>query len=103
MIADVLGVQAPARAQLFAEYFDGNVARAKSATADIPAADQPKAYYTAGNPLQTEGKGSIVDTWMKQAGTRNIAAENGISTPPTFRHSDRGGRAGLEPGLHHLP
>jgi iron complex transport system substrate-binding protein len=41
-------------------------------------------YYTAGNPLQTEGKGSIVTTWMDAAGGRNIAAENGISTPPTF-------------------
>lgn len=84
LIADVMGGDAPARAQRFADYYDANVSRAAAATADIPQASKPTAYYTANGPLVTEGKGSIVTTWMDQAGGRNIAAENGISAPPTF-------------------
>jgi iron complex transport system substrate-binding protein len=84
LVADVLGGDAPTKAQHFSQYYDGNVARAASATAKIPAANQPKVFYTAGDPLQTEGNGSIVTIWMKEAGGRNIAAENGISAPPTF-------------------
>ncbi|MGH3797497.1 MAG: ABC transporter substrate-binding protein [Pseudonocardiaceae bacterium] len=84
LVANVMGGNAVTRANQFAAYYDANVKRVQTATADIPQADQPKVYYTAGNPLQTEGKGSIVTTWMNAAGGRNIAAENGISTPPTF-------------------
>jgi iron complex transport system substrate-binding protein len=84
LVAKVLGGDTVDRANRFTAYYDGNVKRVQTATAGIPPADQPKVYYTAGNPLQTEGKGSIVTTWMNAAGGRNIAAENGISTPPTF-------------------
>ncbi len=84
VVGDVLGGDAPARAQSFSQYYDANIARATSATANIPIASQPKVYYTAGDPLQTEGNGSIVTIWMNEAGGRNIAAENGISAPPTF-------------------
>lgn len=83
-VGEVLGGDAPARAKKFAQYYDANVARAASATAKIPQAQQPKVFYTAGDALQTEGNGSIVTVWMKQAGGRNIAAENGIKAPPTF-------------------
>lgn len=83
-VGEVLGGDAPARAKKFAQYYEGNVARAASATAKVPQAQQPKVYYTAGNSLQTEGNGSIVTVWMKEAGGRNIAAENGIKAPPTF-------------------
>lgn len=84
LLAKVLGGDTVDRANRFTAYYDANVKRVQAATAGIPPASQPKVYYTAGNPLQTEGKGSIVTTWMNAAGGRNIAGENGISTPPTF-------------------
>lgn len=84
LVADVLGGDAVARAKQFTAYYDANVKRVETATADIAQPGRPKVYYTAGNPLQTEGNGSIVTTWMDAAGGRNIAAENGVSAPPTF-------------------
>lgn len=84
LVADVMGGDAVERADQFTAYYDGNVKRVQDATAQVPPGDRPKAYYTAGNPLQTEGKGSIVTTWLEAAGGRNVAADNGISSPPTF-------------------
>ena len=57
-VANVLGGSAIARAQQFATYYDANVAQVQAKTAGIPPVTQPKVYYTAGNPLQTEGQGS---------------------------------------------
>jgi iron complex transport system substrate-binding protein len=84
LVGDVLGNDAPARAQRFSQYYDANISRVASKIKDIPTASQPKVYYTAGNPLQTEGKGSIVTVWINEGGGRNIAAENGVTAPPTF-------------------
>lgn len=84
LVADVLGGDAPARAQRFARYYDGNVKRAADGTAKVAPADRPKVYYTANGPYSTEGKGSIVTTWITEGGGRNIAADNGVSAPPTF-------------------
>jgi iron complex transport system substrate-binding protein len=61
LVASVLGGAAVARGQQFATYYDVNIARVQAKTADIAPASRPKVYYTAGNPLQTEGQGSIID------------------------------------------
>jgi iron complex transport system substrate-binding protein len=82
LVADVLGGDAPARAQRFSQYYNANIAQATSKTVNIPMADRPKVYYTAGNPLQTEGKGSIVVTWINEGGGQDIAAENGVTGSP---------------------
>lgn len=84
LVADVLGGDAPARAQQFATYYDANIARVQAKTASLPTASQPKVYYTAGNPLQTEGQNSIVDIWMNEAGARNVAVINRVNTAPAF-------------------
>ena len=78
-IADVLGGDAPARAQHFASYYDGNVARVQAVTASIPQASRTDGLLQRGDPLITEAQGSIVTTWVDQAGARNSAAENGVS------------------------
>lgn len=83
-VGSVLGDSTAARAQQFADYYDANISRVVSATATIPADQRPKVYYTADAPLTTEGQHTIVERWMAQAGGRNIAAENGISTAPAF-------------------
>ena len=83
-VANVLGGSAIARAQQFATYYDANIAQVQAKTAGIPPVSQPKVYYTAGNPLQTEGQGSIVDFWMNEGGGQNVAAVNGINTAPAF-------------------
>lgn len=85
LIARIVGT-APAKSQAkkFDQYYSGNVAEVSAKTKSIPAAQQPVAYYTAANPLQTEGGGSIVTSWMNEAGAQNAAAIHGISAPPTF-------------------
>jgi iron complex transport system substrate-binding protein len=103
MVADVLGGDAPGRAQHFASYYDGNVARVQAVTANIAQTEQPKALYNDGNPLVTEGQGSIVTTWMNQAGARNVAAENGVMgvlVPITFETVL--GASGHRPAAGHL-
>lgn len=84
LAADVLGRDAPARAQQFATYYDSNIAKVQAKTAGIRAASQPKVYYTAGTPLQTEGQNSIVDIWINEGGAQNVAALNGVNTAPAF-------------------
>ncbi|MGH3781132.1 MAG: ABC transporter substrate-binding protein [Pseudonocardiaceae bacterium] len=84
LVADVLGGGAVVRAQQFATYYDANIAEVQARTVNISQASQPKVYYTAGNPLQTEGQNSIVDIWMNEGGGQNVAAENGINTAPAF-------------------
>jgi iron complex transport system substrate-binding protein len=84
LVADVLGGGAVARAQQFATYYDANVAQVQAKTAGFPPANQPKVYYTTGNPLQTEGQNSTVDVWMTEGGGQNVAAVNGINTAPAF-------------------
>src|SRR5262249_2673156 len=66
-------------AQKFAAYYDGNVARVEAVTSKIPEAARPTAFYNGGDPLVTEGQGSIVTTWMTQGGARNLAAEHGVT------------------------
>jgi iron complex transport system substrate-binding protein len=84
LVADVLGGGTPARAQQFSSYYDSNIAKVQARTAGIPAASRPKVYYTAGNPLQTEGQNSIVDIWMSEGGAQNVAVINGVNTAPAF-------------------
>lgn len=85
LIAKIVGTpSALSRSKKFDQYYDSNVAEVTAKTKSIPAAQQPVAYYTAANPLQTEGGGSIVTTWMNEAGAQNAAAIHGISAPPTF-------------------
>lgn len=83
LVAEVLGGDAPERAERFVEYYDNQVAFIQSRTANIPFDERPRAYYTAATPLTTEGD-TIVKTWMEQAGGVNVAAENGIPGSPTF-------------------
>jgi iron complex transport system substrate-binding protein len=84
LVAQVLGGGAPARARKFDSYYDANIARVVAVTSQIPKAQRPTAYYTAANPLQTEGQNSIVDAWMSEAGVQNVAALHGINTAPAF-------------------
>lgn len=82
LVAEVVGGSAPGKAKAFADYYDGNIARvAQKIQPDTP---RPRAYYTAGNPTQTEGQNSIVDVWMTQTGAQNVAAANGVNTAPAF-------------------
>ncbi|WP_131773790.1 ABC transporter substrate-binding protein [Protofrankia symbiont of Coriaria myrtifolia] len=79
LIASVLGDQDAAnRAKQYVDYYDDAVRRAQDGTRDLTDAQRPKVYYTANNPLNTEGKGSIIDSWARTGGGRNIAADNGV-------------------------
>lgn len=77
-LADVLGGEAPKRAQQYVEYVDENVTTINKGLEGIPATDRPKLYYTANSPLNTEGGGSIIDNWSTLAGGVNIATAHGV-------------------------
>ncbi|MCM3882316.1 ABC transporter substrate-binding protein [Frankia sp. R82] len=78
-LADVLGGDAPKRAQQYVEYVDGNVATINKGLASLPSTDRPKLYYTANSPLNTEGGGSIIDNWSTLAGGVNVATAHGVT------------------------
>jgi len=75
----LLGPDAAVRADQFRTYYDRNVSLVTTATADISKEQRPRAYYTAGNPLESEGVGSIITMWMEAGGARNVTAEAGLS------------------------
>ncbi len=79
LIAKIMGGEAPARAKAYDAYYDGIVAKVTARTKDLPAAQRPKGYYTADSPTSTEGKDSIITTWMTQGGGTNTAADHGIT------------------------
>lgn len=59
-------------------YCRAAVALVATGTADVAKEQRPRAYYTAGNPLESEGVGSIITMWMEAGGARNVTAEAGI-------------------------
>ncbi|PWR72079.1 transporter [Methanospirillum lacunae] len=79
IVGDILGPDAKLKAKEFSDYYDSNIKLVSSKTADLPKDQKPKVLYTANNPLNTEGIGSIVTNWIELGGGVNVAAENGIS------------------------
>ncbi|CUU55300.1 iron complex transport system substrate-binding protein [Parafrankia irregularis] len=82
-IADVLGGDAPARAKKFTEFYDGTISRAAEGTKGLTDAERPKIYYTADNPLSTDGSKTIAEVWARQGG--GVAVTEGGSVSGTAK------------------
>ena len=78
LIAKVLGPKEEEVAKSFCVYYDNNIQKIGSVTSSIPKKQRPKLYYSANNPLNTEGKGTLPQFWAEMAGAVNVAAEAGI-------------------------
>jgi iron complex transport system substrate-binding protein len=79
LVANVLGGNAPAQASGYVSYYNATLARVTSATGHLPPASKPTVYYDEGSPLVTEGKNSMVTTWIDEAGGTNVAADHGVT------------------------
>ncbi|SNQ46502.1 Iron complex transport system substrate-binding protein [Frankia canadensis] len=77
-IADVLGGDAPGRAKKFTEFYDSALGRAAEGTKDLPDAERPKIYYTADNPLSTDGSKTIAEVWARQGGGVAVTENSGV-------------------------
>ncbi|MDR1014703.1 MAG: ABC transporter substrate-binding protein [Coriobacteriales bacterium] len=79
LTGEILGGDAEARAKGLAAYYRDNMEQATSRTRALDQDQIKRVYYTTGtDPLNTEGKGSIVTSWIEMAGGRNVAADAGV-------------------------
>ena len=74
--AQTLGGDAPARAEEFCAYFDGNLKLLSDRLSSLSDDEKIKVYeIRSQNPLQTDGKISICTQWVEAAGGVNVAAQ----------------------------
>jgi iron complex transport system substrate-binding protein len=78
LIGEVLGPKEKELALNFAKYYDSNIKKVADITDKLTVEKKKRVYYVAANPLNTEGKSSIVTSWINISGGVNVAAENGI-------------------------
>jgi iron complex transport system substrate-binding protein len=72
--ARILGPKEEQVAARFRTYYQANIKLVTERTAPLPAAQRTRVYYASGSPLTTEGKDSLVTSWIDMAGGRNMAA-----------------------------
>lgn len=78
LMGEVLGEEESKIAGEFVKYYDGNFNKVLSKTEKIAKNERKRVYYVAANPLNTEGKQSIVTSWIDSSGGVNVAAEAGV-------------------------
>ena len=78
LLGRALGGDASRRAALLCALRDSVDSLVGSRLATLPDSLRPGLYYSADNPLNTEGKSSIVTSWAERAGGWNVAARSGI-------------------------
>lgn len=83
MIGQVLGTKEEKKAKEFCDYYDNSVKKIENKTKSLSADKKVKVFLAGaavggGMPLSTEGKDSIVTSWIEQAGGINVAAEGGV-------------------------
>jgi len=71
----ILGPEAHCKALRYKTYFDDNVARISSRTANIPKEKRLKVYHAVRSMLNTSGRPSLNQDWMDLAGAINIAED----------------------------
>ncbi|PCD79776.1 TroA family protein [Acetobacter orleanensis] len=87
MTADALATPyAHLIAHQYREKLDGVQHLLQTRTASLPASARPRVLHIARlNPLQIDGKDTLIDAWLQAAGGRNAAAEvSGNHRPVTF-------------------
>jgi iron complex transport system substrate-binding protein len=85
LVADVLGGNAPARAQQFDSYYNGNVKLVQEKASSLPRTSQPTVYYAPGpDPTTTVGLSNIITASIDEAGGQNTAAVHNIQQGSSF-------------------
>lgn len=77
LLANAMGPEARQIAANYLDYYQGNIALLQRQLGNVAAQDKPKIYYSASSPLETEGRQTLVDSWIQVAGGQNVAG--GIS------------------------
>jgi iron complex transport system substrate-binding protein len=73
--ADILGGNAPAKAQEYLRYLDNNIKRVQDRVSSLKESEKLKVYEIRGtNPLDTDGRISICTEWLGVAGGINAIA-----------------------------
>lgn len=72
---EVLGGDAPQRAEAYLSYLDSKIAMLDQVTAQIPESERVRVLHLSGmNPIIADGRNCIMDEWIKIAGGVNVAA-----------------------------
>lgn len=71
--AEILGGQAPQRAQAFERYYRSTVDRVRQAVAQVPQRQRLKVFHAMGSAMQSSGRPSLNQDWMDIAGAVNVA------------------------------
>jgi iron complex transport system substrate-binding protein len=75
VLGAALGPDGKRRSEEFVRYYRRNLRIIEEALAREADLLKPRVYYASVDPLQTEGRGSMVDSWIAGAGGTNVAAE----------------------------
>ena len=78
ILSRALGGDAPRRTELFRAFRDSVDSLVRDGLRGLPESDRRGVYYAADDPQNTEGKRSLVTSWMESAGGFNVAARGGI-------------------------
>lgn len=79
LVAEILGGQAPARAERYLAFARSLTRRVRAAVGSLPPAARPTVYYCPGpEPTTTVGVDNIITAAITAAGGRNVAAEHGV-------------------------
>ncbi|RII34367.1 transporter [Clostridium chromiireducens] len=78
LMGEILGEKESKIAKEFTEYYESNINKITSKTDKLTNEQKKRVYYVTDNPLSTEGKESIVTSWINIAGGANVAAEGGV-------------------------
>lgn len=80
--AQTLGGSAPAKAAQFNTYLDNRLKAVTAVTSKIPDNQKPSILHIESfNPLTIDGKGTIVDEWIKASGAKDAAQITGNKRP----------------------
>lgn len=74
--AQVVGTpEAQRRAQRYNRYLDAQIAAVSTKTASLTEAQRPRVLHIQSlHPLKVDGRNTLIDTWIRLAGGRNVAA-----------------------------
>ncbi len=78
LLGDAMGPAEQKKATAFVQYYDSVLQRVSQGLAGLPGQQRPRVYYAGATPLDTEGRHSMVDAWIRLAGGLNVAAEAGL-------------------------
>jgi iron complex transport system substrate-binding protein len=85
LTGEVLGPPEARAAAAFIETFERNIRRVRARTDSLPASSRPKVLHTASaGVLAIDGRGTVIDDWIRIAGGVNAATVTGNARPVTL-------------------